>query len=227
MKDFIAKLSKGSRWAIGVVLAMIMMNLAQIPTDMALLLSMVFMVTFLGFVFMCLKIKAPPTQKDLERQRKMQEAEEARLKMEEIKRRAEEEHAAEIARKAEWERTHGRISTKLAGVTFKNDDGSSRQDILKEFAVSGDEHDVELEVYDYNGEEAIRVKWEGYCCGNIPRKNVKEILAVEDKIDIIRMDVETFTPSDRDDDFDDSGRTISGSKIKLYRADLTIVYSKE
>lgn len=220
MKKIIAKLSKKWRWVIGIILGMSAANLSANPSDVAWILSMFFMAAFIGFVAMCLMIKSPLSDKELEQQRRFQELEDARAKREA-------EMAAENARKEEWNRTHGNIYTKLVGVTFKNDDGSSRQSILKEFAASGKTNDVELEIYDYQGEPAIRAKWEGLCCGNIPKTKVKDILAVADRIEIISMWVETFTPEDVDDDYDDKGRIVRASRDKIYRADLKIVYTKE
>lgn len=48
------------------------------------------------------------------------------------------------------------IRTKVVGVTFQNDDGESRQDILSR--MTGDER-IEIEKTTYNGEPAAYVKW--------------------------------------------------------------------
>lgn len=123
---------------------------------------------------------------------------------------------------SEFERTHGRIITKLVGVTFKNEDGTSRQAILKEMSLSRNNNDLSMEVYDFNGEDAIRVLYKGQCCGNIPKDIVPEVLAIEDKMDHCIINVDSF---DADDFYSkDASRYVSKSKI--YRADLTIIYNK-
>ena len=63
----------------------------------------------------------------------------------------------------------------LAGVTFDNEDGTKRQEIIKKMK----EHDkVTLERYTYNGEDALRVVNENnQCIGNIRAKEVPYVLA--------------------------------------------------
>ena len=129
--------------------------------------------------------------------------------------KAEEEAAA--ARRAEWEKTYDRFVTNIAGVTFDNDDGTSRQKILRELKARGGEGEVTLQEYYYKGHKAVHVLVDGKCIGNIPKDRVQEALDLMDKeITAARLEIETFRPEDEDDD---------RPKV-IYRADLTMVYKK-
>ena len=129
---------------------------------------------------------------------------------------------AQKQREAEWSRTHGRIVTKIAGVTFDNDDGSSRQRILKAAMAEEACGSITLELYDHRGADAIAVFYDGKEIGNIPRNRVAEIKAVMDRITAAHVDVERFRP-DEDEDIEEDARGVDGY---VYRADLTLVYSK-
>ena len=120
-------------------------------------------------------------------------------------------------RQAAWDAAHGTITTRLAGVTFDNEDGSSRQRALQGALADEGAGSVALELYDHNGQDAIRVLYDGVCVGNIPRDRVAEVAAVMDRITAAHLDASRFTPEE------DEGRGL-GSQI--YRADLTIVYSR-
>ena len=133
------------------------------------------------------------------------------------------EHAREAARQAEWDRTHGRIVTAIAGVTFNNDDGSSRQAILKDIKARGGDAEVELEEFEYKGKPAVRVLIDGEQIGNIPRSRVQDVLAAMDAgITHASLDVETFRP---EDDEDEEGNVRRRGEL-IYRADLTLIYNK-
>ena len=56
------------------------------------------------------------------------------------------------------------IRTKVVGVTFNNEDGENRQDILSR--MSGSE-DITVEKYTYNGEPAAYIKWGDKVIGNL------------------------------------------------------------
>ena len=135
------------------------------------------------------------------------------------KARQREEADAEAKRKAAWEAAHGVITTRLAGVTFDNEDGSSRQRALQGALADECTGDVELELYDWKGQDAVRVLYDGVCVGNIPRDRVAEVAAVMDRITAGSLSVNRFTPEDEDDETSRRGGVI-------YRADLTIVYSR-
>lgn len=66
----------------------------------------------------------------------------------------------------------------VAGVTFQNEDGSSRQDILRAICAgkSRGQSDVELEQYDYKGSAAIRILTPEGCVGNVRRTDVADVL---------------------------------------------------
>lgn len=66
----------------------------------------------------------------------------------------------------------------VAGVTFTNDDGSSRQEILRSLCGWKATGCVEavLEEYDYKGSPAIWVKTALGCVGNIRRTDVETVL---------------------------------------------------
>lgn len=124
---------------------------------------------------------------------------------------------------AEWKLKHGRIVTALAGVTFDNDDGTSRQRLLKDYLATQAGGEVTLQECDYKGSPAVRVLLDGECVGNIPRGNVREVLDVLDRLENASLNVEVFYPEADDDDDDDRPRR-KGEKI--YRADLILVYAK-
>lgn len=123
------------------------------------------------------------------------------------------------ARREEFDRTHGRIFTKVAGVTFDNEDGSSRQRILKAAMAEECCGTVTLERYEFKGRDAIRVEYDGACIGSIPRDRVAEILPVLDRITAGALEVSRFVPEDEDEKTAFAGGVI-------YRADLSLVYEK-
>lgn len=69
---------------------------------------------------------------------------------------------------------------KLAGVTFENEDGTKRQDLIQELK----EHDdLLLEKYEYNGEDAIKVmNTNKQCIGNIKAKDVPYAMPLLDTL---------------------------------------------
>ncbi len=77
------------------------------------------------------------------------------------------------------------MKVRLKGVTFKNEDGSDRQEVLKEIAEakkSGKEIKLETEEYVYSNPEkniepqpAIRILWNKKCAGNLAADLVKSI----------------------------------------------------
>lgn len=81
---------------------------------------------------------------------------------------------------------------KLAGVTFENEDGTSRQKILKSLK----EHDdLKVEKYKYNGEDAIKVlTLDNQCIGNIKAKDVPYVLElIDDAFRYELFDLHSFT----------------------------------
>lgn len=224
MKDFVATLTKGARWAIGIVLFFIASNVSKLVYPISILATVIAVAALLVFLLAC---KAVPSAPAAKQKAAASEAAKKQAAIDERRAEAERKDAELKAEMAEFDRTHGRIKTKLVGVTFNNEDGTSRQAVLKELSASGDSSGLSMDVYDFNGEPAIRVLYEGMCCGNLPKSIVPEVLAVEDNITSCSLNVETFTPDDVDDDYDDDGNIKHANKTKLYRADLTIVYNKK
>lgn len=77
------------------------------------------------------------------------------------------------------------IKTKIKGVSFKNDDGTDRQQILQELAAakkSGSKIALEAKPYLYNNEEqkifnqpAVLITWNGHGLGNLPKELAEKI----------------------------------------------------
>ena len=190
-----------------------------------------------AYIFLCIKIPYDDpvrSMRDLmaqqaveEQTRREQEKAETAAKAE-AERQArqaaiEAESAAEKARQEEWDQKHGRIITAIAGVTFKNEDGSSRQAILKDLKARGGDAELDLEEYEYKGKPAIRVLVDGDQIGNIPRGRVAEISAILEQLEDARLEVETFRPEDEEDE---DGNVRHRGEL-IYRADLYLTYAKQ
>lgn len=126
------------------------------------------------------------------------------------------EKAAAEQKQAAWEATHGRIFTKVVGVTFNNDDGTSRQDILREAYAEDCDGRLALQVYYFEGKECVSVLYDDMCIGVIPSYNTSEVIKIMKQISAMSLNVEAFIPDDDDDPRPE----------KIYRADLSIVYLK-
>ena len=186
---------------------------------------------FVAYIFLCVKIKYDdPLRSMRDLMARQVEEEQARREQKQAtaadKIAAEQQtfiaKAAEHATPEEWTQKHGRIVTAIAGVTFKNDDGSSRQAILKDIKARSGDAELVLEEYEYRDKPAIRVLVDGDQIGNIPRSRVAEVSAVLDKLEDARLEVETFRPENEEDE--DGNIRRRGELI--YRADLYLVYSK-
>lgn len=154
---------------------------------------------------------------------KQKTAEEKRRQLEEAERKKQTEREAKEAERAEWEASHGRFMTNLVGVTFDNEDGSSRQKLLKDYYVSGVEgSSLELKEFDYKGKPAVTVLLDGQCIGNIPQNRVKELLGIMNRLEKANLDIDVFRPDEDADDLEERKRR--GGTI--YRADLSLVYTK-
>ena len=90
------------------------------------------------------------------------------------------------------------ISFRVAGVTFDNDDGTSRQDILRHlhfgdapYADDPEDLDVDFVETDYHGDPAIEVHINGYQVGHVPKGKVnamlKAIASHADTVDSVRI----------------------------------------
>lgn len=97
----------------------------------------------------------------------------------------------------------------VAGVTFKNDDGSSRQIILKTVAESDSYTDstAYLERYDFEGKDAISVSTVFGMVGNIRHSDVQKVLPILEGNYIARIYPETFE--------DENDKTIYRADVKI------------
>lgn len=140
----------------------------------------------------------------------------AQEKAEAARRRAEAERKKLAAIQEERERRerYGWYPFSVAGVTFANEDGSSRQKILSEIYDAQLAEDLDLDVtlerYEYEGKPAIHVLVNGRCVGNVPRMEVDDVSEIMDKA-LKRIEVEHFVPDD-------------APRKRIYRADVTLSY---
>lgn len=105
------------------------------------------------------------------------------------------------------------IECPLKGVTFDNDDGTSRQGYLKALYESGQlVPNVSLEHYLFRGSDAIRVLVNGRCVGSVPADRVDRVLQLMEagRIKYAFIRIEYF-----ENEFDEL----------IYRADIVIGYN--
>lgn len=103
------------------------------------------------------------------------------------------------------------FKARVAGVSFDNEDGSSRQDILRCIYESGKKGEVTFEPYFYKDEQACYVYVDYECIGNIPKKDAERFVENLDRIKSANVKVEEFT-----------GRDDNETK---YRADVFVKYN--
>lgn len=84
------------------------------------------------------------------------------------------------------------IHTKVAGVTFKNSDGSSRQEMLS-YCFDGDQ--LELRPFTYKGAPAYAIFDGGVQIGNIPAETAQVIYDQADGL-VIRAEIAEITGGD-------------------------------
>jgi hypothetical protein len=107
-----------------------------------------------------------------------------------------EEAERETARK-HFEEANKKISFAVAGVTFKNDGGGSRQTILKRKMKEQEDGivAVSLEQYEYEGKPAVAVMLDDEQVGSVPNSHLPEILNVirdNKKVTGLSADIEDF-----------------------------------
>lgn len=115
----------------------------------------------------------------------------------------------------EWSRHHGVMTFPVKGVTYKNDDGSSRQKHLaavKDALDIGETVDIEFIEFVYDDGPAYRIEIDGIGIGNVPAEDVSRFAEILPHIEKANLSVEVFTP-------DDDNR-------KIYRADVFVTYAK-
>ena len=86
--------------------------------------------------------------------------------------RADKKTAPHVAPASANERIVETIRTKLVGVTYDNEDGENRQDILS--SMTGNE-EIEVEKYIFNGEPAAYVKCGNKVLGNLAAELAKDL----------------------------------------------------
>lgn len=84
---------------------------------------------------------------------------------------------------------------KVVGVTFNNNDGSSRQEYLQQY-----EYDdcacVTLEEYSYKGDPAIMVLIDGDQVGNVAAKEVEKVLSILEENPDVEIDHSIYCGED-------------------------------
>lgn len=123
------------------------------------------------------------------------------------KQKREEEELAE--KRKRYAETHMRVEFAVAGVTFKNDDGTSRQSILKRMSKE-DFVVTSLGEFEYEGSPAVAVLLDDERIGSVPGKSLPDVLPLfteGKKLSSITSDIEDFE--------DEDGK-------KIYRCDVTL-----
>ena len=129
-----------------------------------------------------------------------------------------EQRRLEEARRAEEEARNPKPIIKswcfpIAGVTFRNNDGTSRQDILKRmYAIqeAGGLDIIHIEDYDFNGEKAYGVYYDGEQFGNIKRQDIAEMDEAMNSDGITSCAIEIYHFRNED------GKKIYCAKLTLY-----------
>jgi len=105
------------------------------------------------------------------------------------------------------------LISRVAGVTFCNDDGTSRQAVLKRLSEKHpDGYFVTLEPYLYEDETACRVLCDGTCVGNVPKDKVHDVMSIWEDIKAVTIHAESFENDEEE---------------TIYRADLVILYGDD
>lgn len=166
-----------------------------------------------AYIFLCIKIRYDDPIRAM-RDLMAQQAEDEKARRDQL---AETERRDALKGRDAWAEKYASLVTNIAGVTFDNDDGSSRQQILREILEKGEgDAEVTLDEFYYKGVQAVRVLVDGRCIGNIPKHRVQDVREVLDRIVSADLHVETFEPDDADPD----------RPRQIYRADLCLKYEK-
>ena len=131
--------------------------------------------------------------------------------------------ALELARRqAEWDRTHGRFDYKVAGVTYDNEDGTSRQKYLMQIKKAlgiGESINLQHVADEYNGETCIKVMFDDKCVGFVPKHKIDEFTKIANQIECAHPEINSFTDEYQEDD----GST---TKEKIYYCHVYLTYRK-
>lgn len=139
--------------------------------------------------------------------------------VEEVERRKQEKKSAKIPHEQRY-RDLPNIHTKIVGVTFNNEDGSSRQDYL---CYINNREQLFLKEYSYHGDPAFYVcNRKGKCLGNLPKEisaKIKKKYSTSNMLvfveDIHKFDVNLYNDDDYDDDeyYDENENTTEPNYI--------------
>lgn len=100
---------------------------------------------------------------------------------------------------------------RVAGVTFKNNDGTDRQTILRHAYETGSTHSGSLIPYIYEGDPAIYVQIGSKIIGNIPAEEVMPVLHNLNKIKSVSVNVGDF--------YGDDGRLLYYAKVTISKSE--------
>lgn len=105
------------------------------------------------------------------------------------------------------------MTFKVKGVSFSNNDGSSRQKNLERLYAQQINDPVTFKKYTYEGSPALYVLCNGLCIGNVPAEKVDTVLQVMPNMQNAWLKIDSFSPEE------DLRRT-------LYNAECVIQYTK-
>lgn len=114
------------------------------------------------------------------------------------------------------------VTVQVVGETFINEDGTLRQQILKDAFDMGCLGVTKLETYSYQGNPAIHVLYNGEIVGNIGKTEINLISVLLDWIFDVDLSVDRFIPHDNQDRSADSRRAYVDQYI--YFAEIKIHY---
>lgn len=83
--------------------------------------------------------------------------------------------------------THAFVNFRISGVTYNNDDGTSRQELLRRIKFSeppfenGDSLDVSLKPSTFNGSPCIECRVNGILIGHVPKDKVESVAQAIEK----------------------------------------------
>ena len=143
---------------------------------------------FIGVPLLCgavyFYIKKKKTIKEIAKSEEIAAAEAAARQQAEVER----QRANAAAAEAEWQQFLDEnelvrtIHTKVVGVTYRNSDGSSRQENLSYCITGGN---IELEHFTYRGAPAYSVSCGGLQIGNLPADLARDLYELDDSYTIV------------------------------------------
>ncbi len=143
---------------------------------------------FIGVPLLCgavyFYVKKKKTIKEIAKSEEIAAAEAAARQQAEIER----QRANAAAAEAEWQQFLDEnelvrtIHTKVVGVTYRNSDGSSRQENLSYCITGGN---IELEHFTYRGAPAYSVSCGGLQIGNLPADLARDLYELDDSYTIV------------------------------------------